>query len=422
MTDICVGKEQLLGSVAEQEQEEAAVIFQEVAVENVSVRLTTVFKSKKKSDRKYSLVVGIVKYPTLDMKQEYQDLVLQACGASSVRVGSRIQTLWSGYGDIVRLHLEAGSQAARDSAALVGGVVLVPVGLHLGEQIFTGEQNFAQDRPSVVVKHVRLPHEAERPGGGSTDRSHARKVRSYQVETHWYQNYSTDQSCRVPCCLAARRYGPELVLVLEDLDVEGYDQRRTSVRDREIRACLSWLAHFHALFLGVEPVGLWPVGTYWHLETRPDELEAMDDAELKAAAADIDRKLSECRFKTIVHGDAKLANFCFSQRGHDVAAVDFQYVGGGCGMKDVVYFLGSCMDERECEERVPGLLEHYFTELKLFVKEDVDVDALEKEWRDMFVFAWTDFHRFLLGWMPGHWKVNRYSEQLTKEALHKLRQ
>lgn len=197
---------------------------------------------------------------------------------------------------------------------------------------------------------------------------------------------------------------------------------RTSVRDREIRACLSWLAQFHALFLGVEPEGLWPVGTYWHLETRPDELEAMDDAELKAAAADIDRKLSECHFKTIVHGDAKLANFCFSQRGHDVAAVDFQYVGGGCGMKDVVYFLGSCMDERECEKRVPGLLEHYFTELKLFVKKDVDVDALEKEWRDMFVFAWTDFHRFLLGWMPGHWKVNRYSKQLTKEVLRKLRQ
>lgn len=197
---------------------------------------------------------------------------------------------------------------------------------------------------------------------------------------------------------------------------------RSSLRDREVRACLGWLAHFHALFLGVEPEGLWPVGTYWHLETRPDELEAMDDAELKAAAADIDRRLSGCLFKTIVHGDAKVENFCFSRRGHDVAAVDFQYVGGGCGMKDVVYLLGSCMDERECERRVPALLEHYFTELKLFLKTDVDVDALEKEWRDMFAFAWTDFHRFLLGWMPGHRKINRYSKQLTKEVLLKLRQ
>ena len=29
--------------------------------------------------------------------------------------------------------------------------------------------------------------------------------------------------------------------------------------------------HFHASFLNEAPDGLWPVGTYWHLETRPDE-------------------------------------------------------------------------------------------------------------------------------------------------------
>lgn len=197
---------------------------------------------------------------------------------------------------------------------------------------------------------------------------------------------------------------------------------RTQVKDAEMKACLRWLAHFHALFLGVAPENLWPVGTYWHLETRPDELEAMDQPELKAAAGDIDRILNACRFQTIVHGDAKLANFCFSPSGQEVAAVDFQYVGGGCGMKDVVYFLGSCMEERECDKRVPGLLDYYFCELKQSVGEDVDVTALEAEWRDMFVFAWTDFHRFLLGWMPGHWKVNRYSKRLTEEVLRKLKE
>lgn len=319
------------------------------------------------------------------MKKECQDLVLKACGASALRVGATIQTLWSGYGEIVRLHLES------------------------------------CDRPSVVVKHVKFPEEAEHPGGWNTDRSHRRKVRSYQVETHWYQNYSTFQNCRIPACLAACSYGDEMLIVLEDLDAAGYDQRRTSVKDAEIKACLSWLSHFHALFMGVAPDGLWPVGTYWHLETRPDELEAMDDARLKAAAGDIDRLLNEGQFQTIVHGDAKLANFCFSESGLDVAAVDFQYVGGGCGMKDVVYFLGSCLEERECEKRVPALLDHYFTQLKRAVKEDVDFAALEKEWRGMFALAWTDFHRFLLGWMPGHRKIHRYSQQLAKEVLHKLK-
>lgn len=196
---------------------------------------------------------------------------------------------------------------------------------------------------------------------------------------------------------------------------------RTSLKDKEIRACLGWLAHFHALFLGVAPEGLWPVGTYWHLETRPDELEAMDDLELKAAAGDIDRVLSGCRFKTIVHGDAKLANFCFSQDGQGVAAVDFQYVGGGCGIKDVVYFLESCMDGRECEKKAYSFLDYYFTELKSAVKKEVDFGALETEWREMFAFAWADFQRFLLGWDPGHWKINHYSKQLTREVLNKLK-
>ena len=124
------------------------------------------------------------------MKQEHQDLVLQACGASSLRVGANIQTLWSGYGKIIRLHLEG------------------------------------CERPSVVVKHVKFPEEAEHPGGWNTDRSHGRKVTSYQVETHWYQNYSTNQSCRTPACLAACSHGDEMLIILEDLDAAGYDQRR----------------------------------------------------------------------------------------------------------------------------------------------------------------------------------------------------
>ncbi|XP_077383523.1 uncharacterized protein pkdc [Festucalex cinctus] len=321
------------------------------------------------------------------MRPEHQDAVLRACGAASLRVGAKIQTLWSGYGEIVRLHLEG------------------------------------CERPSVVVKHVKFPtkgteHVASDP---AAHRSHMRKVRSYEVETHWYQNYATNSKCRIPTCLTACSHGDEMLIVLEDLDVAGYDQRRTSVKDYEMRACLSWLAHFHARFLGVAPQGLWPVGTYWHLQTRPDELEAMDDARLKAAAGAVDEALNSCHFLTIVHGDAKLANFCFSPGGRDVAAVDFQYVGGGCGMKDVAYFLGSCLEERERDKKVPGLLDYYFSELKHAVSSQLDFAALEEEWREMFAFAWTDFRRFLLGWMPGHWKIDRYNKRLADEVLCKLK-
>lgn len=315
------------------------------------------------------------------MKQEYQELILQATSAESLRMGCKIQTLWSGYGQIVRVHLQG------------------------------------CERSSVVIKHVLFPKESR-----DTDVSHRRKVRSYQVETHWYKNYSTNERCRIPECLAAQSFGEEHLMVLEDLDAAGFPYRRTSLRDGEIKACLRWLANFHGLFLGVPASGLWPVGTYWHLDTRPDELEAMTDQKLKAAAPQIDAVLNSCRFKTILHGDAKLANFCFSRDGSSVAAVDFQYVGGGCGMKDIIYFLGSCLDERECEKRAPDYLDFYFSQLRAAVpeKEQQNFCELEDEWRCMFAFAWTDFHRFLLGWMPGHHKINRHSKRLTQEVLKKL--
>ena len=64
--------------------------------------------------------------------------------------------------------------------------------------------------------------------------------------------------------------------------------------------------------MGNAATGLWPAGTYWHLETRPDELDAMPDGPLKNSAAMIDRRLNKATYKSLVHGDAKVANFCFS--------------------------------------------------------------------------------------------------------------
>lgn len=212
-------------------------------------------------------------------------------------------------------------------------------------------------------------------------------------------------------------------MVLEDLDAAGYPGRRREASPRELEACLSWLAHFHATFMGAKPDGLWPIGTYWHLATRPDELEALEDGPLKQAAATLDHKLNEARFRTFVHGDAKIANFCFSGGGDAVAAVDFQYVGGGCGMKDVAYFLGSCLDEERCERLESTLLAFYFQQLKTALEQAgarVEFDALEEEWSSLYPVAWTDFHRFLQGWSPGHWKLHRYSERLAREVLESL--
>lgn len=45
---------------------------------------------------------------------------------------------------------------------------------------------------------------------------------------------------------------------------------------------------------------------------------------------------------------------------------------------------------------------------------------LEREWRSLYPVAWADFHRFLKGWSPGHWKINSYSERITAEVIKNL--
>ncbi len=323
------------------------------------------------------------------MKQSFQEKIKAATGASELSHLEDIQSLWSGYGKIVRYGLR-GAEHER-----------------------------------VVVKHVQLPDRHNHPRGWNTDISHQRKIRSYQVETAWYRDWATqcDEHCRIPQCLALESHEDEFLLVFEDLDASGFSLRKQSVSPEGMQACLSWLANFHATFLGRAPTGLWETGTYWHLATRPDELEALEDRALQAAAGDIDALLNNAKFQTIVHGDAKLANFCFSADSKQVAAVDFQYVGGGCGMKDVAYFIGSCLYEDECEQQERALLDFYFTALQAAIESRgiaIDVAALEAEWRNLYPVAWTDFHRFVKGWSPGHWKIHGYSERLAREVLDRV--
>ena len=323
------------------------------------------------------------------MNQDFQETVRLATNADELFHLEDIQSLWSGYGKIMRYGLKGG------------------------------------DVDRVVVKHVKLPDQAHHPRGWNTDLSHQRKVKSYQVESAWYRDYGStcDESCRIPHCLALESDEDEFLMVLEDLDANGYPVRKDHVSMDQMQICLTWLANFHATFMGQNPEGLWQVGTYWHLDTRPDEFAVIADIALKNAAALIDARLRTARYQSFVHGDAKLANFCFSENSTKVSAVDFQYVGGGCGMKDVVYFIGSCLHDADCERYEVELLDFYFTELRkgLTLRNSaIDLDDLEQEWRELYPIAWTDFHRFLKGWSPGHWKINSYSERLAHDVITKL--
>lgn len=321
------------------------------------------------------------------MKEPDQTKLLQLFDATTVQEIEVIQTLWSGYGKITRLGLEGGDVA------------------------------------TVITKNIVLPSQQNHPRGWNTNASHLRKIKSYQVEVEWYKNWAfrCNATSRVPLCYQTITNGKEHTIILEDLDAAGYPIRKSNLDKNSVKIGLEWLANFHATFLNEKPNNLWQQGSYWHLSTRLDELVAMKNGQLKQAAYQLDELLTNCQFQTLVHGDAKVANFCFAKDLKKVSVVDFQYVGGGCGMKDVAYFLGSCLNEAACEKLETELLDHYFSALKTAIEKKhnniVQFNELEKEWRRMFPIAWADFTRFLLGWMPTHQKINNYSHKLINQAI-----
>ncbi len=315
------------------------------------------------------------------MNRHFQDYILQLTGAEAIHKKETVQHLWSEYGEILRVFL----QGATVSTAVV--------------KFMHGEQ---------TIVH---------PRGWHSNIGHERKIRSYQVESTWYRDYAERATARLPRFYGYTQQDGASLTVLEDLDAAGFPIRLLQVTLHQIKQCIAWLAQFHADFLGAAPNGLWPSGTYWHLETRPNELEALEDQKLKSAAPLIDARLKATQFQTLVHGDAKLANFCFG-KADEVAAVDFQYVGGGCGMKDLAYFVGSCLNEDECEAYEEELLDYYFDELRK--AQGADISILEAEWRPLYHVAWADFHRFLKGWSPDHWKINSYSERVSREVINQL--
>jgi hypothetical protein len=303
-----------------------------------------------------------------------------------VVLAQRLQPLWGGYGDLWRAELERGGRAS-----------------------------------SVIIKHVRPPK-------GDRSRSHQRKLRSYAVELAFYETQAQRcfelPSCRVPRLIFGEDQADGWILVLEDLAEAGFKDR-SHWGELQIAAVLRWLATFHARFLGREggATDLWKVGTYWHLGTRPDELAAMRHPALRKAAGAIDTRLNGARFKTLVHGDAKPENASFASSSGEAAFVDFQYVGGGVGVKDVAYFLNGVLSPRQYEKLVPVYLDDYFRELQSALAacgSGVDSQLLEQEWRALFDLAWVDFYRFLLGWAPGQFDGDAFSERLTQQVLNRL--
>ena len=136
--------------------------------------------------------------------------------------------------------------------------------------------------------------------------------------------------------------------------------------------------------------------------------------------------LERATYKTIVHGDAKVANFCFPSseardKGAGVGAVDFQYCGYGIGVRDVVYFLRSVFSESQLLDRAEEMHNFYFQVLQDALPQG-PIPQLEQEWRYLIPLCIADFQRFLHGWKSastsstGKWQKGLYTQRMCEMA------
>ncbi|MEH6394903.1 phosphotransferase [Pseudoalteromonas sp.] len=300
---------------------------------------------------------------------------------NSIEITETITALWSGCGEIVRCRL---------------------------------------DGNACVIKAISVPDHINHPRISQTEFAINRKRYSYEVEFHWYQHYAPHLPAQAPAlnCYDTLEHRQQKVMVFADYSAAGFTNAQ--VNHQHIAAILKWLGYFHAFHFQVKPDGLWQQGSYWHLATRPDEYEKMADTAIKHHADDIDKTLRACHYQTLIHGDAKLANFAVNSSTMEVLGYDFQYVGAGIGVVDVMYFLGSCLTEQQLDDTADDYLADYFQHfsnaMRAFGNNEYTA-AVINAWQSLWPVAWADFYRFLMGWSPEHAKVNTYMRkqyQITK--------
>eukprot|EP00934_Nitzschia_sp_Nitz4_P007196 Nitzschia sp. Nitz4//scaffold37_size175936//115540//116595//NITZ4_002055-RA/size175936-processed-gene-0.196-mRNA-1//1//CDS//3329549815//7186//frame0 len=260
-----------------------------------------------------------------------------------------------------------------------------------------------QRNAEFALKHVTPPPQSRQSFG---DR---RKAWSYQVEANFYQKVvpsliQEGLSLPIPHHV---EYGPgkeEITICMSYL----HGRSIHTGNPTHMRESLKWLAKFHAAYWGdedmdtlVEQAGLQETGSYWHLDTRPDEHDNMSrrgwEGRLKLAAKAIDTCLKRDPMQCLIHGDPKEANIMALKADGSVAMYDFQYCGKGSPTRDLAYFLCSSCDVNEERQWV----QFYYDELSKNLLEKGETPPDFAHLCDSLELAFCDFCRFMCGW--GHW-------------------
>ncbi|MBQ4875857.1 phosphotransferase [Pseudoalteromonas luteoviolacea] len=274
-----------------------------------------------------------------------------------------------------------------------------------------------------AIKISQVPDDLQHVNIQQTSFSLQRKIKSYVKEQHFYRHYALclRDLCLLPQAIELHEINGKFITLLEDFEPLGF-QNKSSVSTVHIKRVLDWLATFHANWLTEDTDNdefeTFGYGNYWHLDTRPDEYQKMPNSALKESAHKIDKTLKRIRYHTLIHGDAKLANFAFDD--NRVIGYDFQHVGLGNGLSDVMLLFTTVLNNAQLETECNDLLAYYFSRLQQALVHKCSAISfcdLQQQWQESWCFIWADFHRFLQGWRPEHPKINDYMKKQTAIAL-----
>lgn len=292
--------------------------------------------------------------------------------------------------------------AGATDSGTVEAVQATPVGTgQVGDSVrFTLTWDEDGAGPATVVG--KFPTEDE------TSRATATAVRTYEVETRFYQHLRGRVDIAAPVPYLAR-FDPathDFVILMNDLAPASQGDQIDGCTADEAALAMAEAAKLHAPLWGDSTLA----GFDWMDRNSPEGLVDLMgmlwpgfqeryagriDPEVQAAGQRLVEKLpSYLGFvpdtRTAVHGDFRLDNMLFDPTpgGVPLTVVDWQTVSHGAGTQDVAYFNGTGLDPALRAEVERDLVKEYHDTLRAGGVKDLSFEACWDQYRR---FAWAGF-------------------------------